>query len=267
MLGKFTYQLIDNLMHKQIWTHAMPFIIIAEAIIMVPMCKVLNFQKFQILTIPILVTIAIIFLCLIFNLVYRIKLGLNNDFCTILEGNEEIPSAEYGFTYANVIPSLCFAFGFHIYVLQVHKTVDRPDPNGYGGMKIGLWTLSIMFMMYGLLLGITTAYQEPHNKNHIIYVYDIVFNAGTVFELVTQISVIIQLLCHTPFVFYIAQEHVLVFIDELTRKSTSRMLDEYKQVNGKGLSKRFVTKELEDSENKVYTVTRYRLPCMTMPKK
>ena len=115
-----------------------------------------------------------------------------------------IPSAQYGITYANVIPSLCYAFGFHIYSLQVHKVLDKPDPNGYQGMKMGLWTLSIMFVLYFLLLFITSFYEEPHLNNEVLYVFDVVFNAGTAFELVTQITVIIQLFCHTPFVFYIA---------------------------------------------------------------
>ena len=73
-------------------------------------------------------------------------------------------------------------------------------------MKIGLVTLLVMLIMYGGLLLLALAYNEPHNDNYILYFYDIVFNAGTSFELVTQLIVIIQLFMHTPFVFYIAQE-------------------------------------------------------------
>ena len=58
-------------------------------------------------------------------------------------------------------------------------------------MKIGLWALSIMLLIYGALILIIVAYDEPHVKNHIIYVYDLVFNAGTLYEFVTQIIVII----------------------------------------------------------------------------
>ena len=96
-----------------------------------------------------------------------------------------IPSAEYGLTYANVIPTLCFAFGFQIYMLQVHKTLERSDPNGYRGMKIGLITLLVMLFFYGGVLGLSLAYNEPHDAQHIIYFYDIVFNAGTTFEMLT----------------------------------------------------------------------------------
>ncbi len=62
---------------------------------------------------------------------------------------------------------------------------DRSDPNGKRGMMIGLYTLSVMLLVYGGLLILITAYDEPHQSNHIIYVYDIVFNAGTVFEFIT----------------------------------------------------------------------------------
>lgn len=145
------------------------------------------------------------FMCLVGNLVDRIVLKLNSDFCSIMQNdNASIPSAEFGLTYANVIPSLCFAFGFQIYMLQVHKTLDKKDPNGRRGMKIGFWTLLIMLIVYGSLLLLSVAYSEPHTSNHVIYFYDIVFNAGTAFELTSQFVVIIQLLCHTPFVFYIA---------------------------------------------------------------
>ncbi len=197
---------------NELW---LPLIIVIEALLMLPMCRVLNFQKFKILTIPILATIALMFACLIGNLIIRVTDHLESDFCEIMQKGISIPSAEFGLTYANVIPTLCYAFGFQIYVLQVHKTLKYSDPNGYRGMKIGLYTLLILLFMYGVLLLIALMYQEPHNKEHIIYFYDLVFNAGTVFELTTQVIVIIQLFMHTPFVFYIAQEQVLVGLDEL----------------------------------------------------
>lgn len=81
--------------------------------------------------------------------------------------------------------------------------------------------------------------------------------------MVTQVIVILQLFMHTPFVFYIAQEQVLVCFDELTRKSMSRMVDEIKSVNGR--SQRYLTTELKDDEN--HRVVMYRLPYMTLPKK
>lgn len=149
---------------------------------MIPMCKVLNFQKFIYLTYPILVSVVLMFVCLITNLLSRIVYGFNDDFCTIvMNDNGSIPSAEIGITYANVIPSLCFAFGFQIYMLQVHKVLNRKDPNGYNGMKIGLWALSIMFLIYLSLILIILAYEEPHHGNQVIYVYDLIFNAGTLF--------------------------------------------------------------------------------------
>ena len=131
------------------------------------------------------------FVCLVGNLVIRIADGLTSDFCQIAMKNISIPSAEYGVTYATVIPTLCFAFGFQIYLLQVHKTLERSDPNGHRGMKIGLITLLVMLFMYGGLLLLALAYSEPHNENYLIYFYDIVFNAGTSFELVTQVIVIL----------------------------------------------------------------------------
>jgi hypothetical protein len=203
------------------------------------------------------------FLCLIGNLIIRVTQGLNSDFCQIMQKGIAIPSAEYGLTYANVIPTLCFAFGFQIYVLQVHKTLNRPDPNGYRGMRIGFITLLVMLIFYGGILMLSLAYNEPHDQQHIIYFYDIVFNAGTIFEIITQAIVILQLFMHTPFVFYIAQEQVLVCFDELTRKSMSMMVDECKNVNGR--STRYVTTELKDDEN--HRVVMYRLPYMTLPKK
>lgn len=180
-----------------------------------------------------------------------------------MEKGIKIPSAEYGLTYANVIPTLCYAFGFQIYVLQVHKTLKYNDPNGYRGMKIGLYTLLILLFMYGVLLLISLMYSEPHNMDHIIYFYDLVFNAGTAFEFTTQIIVIVQLFMHTPFVFYIAQEQVLMGFDELKRRSVSKMIDEYKNING--MAQKYVTKEIQEGEQ--CTVMTYRLPYMTMPKK
>jgi len=90
-----------------------------------------------------------------------------------------------------------------------------------------------------------------------------VFNAGTAFEIVTQAIVILQLFMHTPFVFYIAKEQVLVCFDEFTRKSMSRMVDEYKNVNGR--FQRYTTTELKDDEN--HKIVVYRLPYMTLPTK
>jgi len=107
-------------------------------------------------------------------------------------------------TYATVIPSLCFAFGFHIYVLQVTKVMDRPDPNGHLGMRVGLWTLLITFILYGSLLIVSALYEEPHSKAHVILVFDVVVNSRSYFEYFAQVLVILQLFCHTPFAFYIA---------------------------------------------------------------
>ncbi len=52
------------------------------------------------------------FVCLVGNLVIRIIDGLNSDFCQIMQKGISIPSAEFGLSYANVIPTICFAFGF-----------------------------------------------------------------------------------------------------------------------------------------------------------
>jgi hypothetical protein len=103
----------------------------------------------------------------------------------MFERNQAIPSASFGITYATVVPSLCYAFGFHIYALQVHKVLDKPDPNGYQGMIMGLWTLSTMLVLYLLLLLITSFYGEPHLNSEILYVFDAVFNGGRAFEYVT----------------------------------------------------------------------------------
>lgn len=112
---------------------------------------------------PIIVAVVLMFLCLIGNLVIRAAEGMNSDFCQIMQKGIAIPSAEYGLTYANVIPTLCFAFGFQIYVLQVHKTLNRPDPNGYRGMRIGFITLLVMLIFYGAILLLALAYSEPHD--------------------------------------------------------------------------------------------------------
>ena len=230
-----------------------------------PISRILNFQKFKILTIPIVITVVLLFIFLIANLVIRITYKLNTDFCMIMEDGKTIPSAEFGISSATVVPTLCFAFGFQIYMLQVHKVLDRPDPNGHRGMKIGLSTLTIMLFIYGGLLLLTVAYQEPHDKQHIIYIYDVIFNAIREFEFFAQVVVIIQLFCHTPFVFYIAREQVLMFVDEYQRQSMSKMIDEQKLVSGK--QKRYLTQELKDEDNNQITVMTYRLPYMTMPRK
>jgi hypothetical protein len=117
LMGTFTQQFIIKMVgHTTPFLNNMvPLIIVIQALLLFPICRVLNFQKFKFLTIPILATVVLMFLCLVGNLVARIVLGLNSDFCTIMEHeNANIPSAELGLTYANVIPSLCFAFGFQI---------------------------------------------------------------------------------------------------------------------------------------------------------
>ena len=93
-----------------------------------------------------------------------------------------IPSQDIGITYATVVPSLCFAFGFHIYVLQVTKVMDRPDPNGYRGMIVGLWTLGFTFILFFSMLVVSALYEEPHHAPHVILVFDVVINASSVFE-------------------------------------------------------------------------------------
>jgi hypothetical protein len=40
--------------------------------------------------------------------------------------------------------------------------MDRPDPNGYRGMKVGLWTLSFTFVFYFAMLIVAALYEEPH---------------------------------------------------------------------------------------------------------
>jgi len=58
------------------------------------------------------VAVILMFVCLVGNLVIRIIDGLNSDFCQIMQKGISIPSAEFGLSYANVIPTICFAFGF-----------------------------------------------------------------------------------------------------------------------------------------------------------
>jgi hypothetical protein len=168
LLGTFTEQLIFNIANiqngQERFAYLMPTIIVVEGLMLIPLCRVLNFQKFRILTIPIVITVILLFVFLIANLIVRITYKLNSDFCTIMEDGKTIPSAEFGISSATVVPTLSYAFGFQIYMLQVHKVLDRPDPNGYRGMKIGLSTLTIMLAIYGGLLLLTVAYQEPHDK-------------------------------------------------------------------------------------------------------
>lgn len=68
--------------------------------------------------------------------------------------------------------------------------MDRPDPNGYRGMKVGLWTLGITFLLYFSLLVVSALYKEPHNAPHVILVFDVVINANSAFEYSAQILVI-----------------------------------------------------------------------------
>jgi hypothetical protein len=57
---------------------------------------------------------------------------------------------------------------------------------------------------------------------------------------------------------------VCVLVDEIMRKSMSRMIDEMKIVSGK--SKRYTTSHnLDDDQNLI--ITNFRSPYMTMPEK
>jgi hypothetical protein len=69
--------------------------------------------------------------------------------------------------------------------------MDKPDPNGHRGMKVGLYTLIITFLLYVGILIVTSLYNEPHSRAEVIYVYDIVFDADSISEYMTQIFVII----------------------------------------------------------------------------
>jgi hypothetical protein len=84
--------------------------------------------------------------------------------------------------------------------------MKRPDPNGHLGMMVGLWTLIITLFLYGSLLVVSSIYEEPHHVAHVILVFDMVINSSSYFLYIAQVLVIMQLLCHTPFAFYIAQE-------------------------------------------------------------
>lgn len=60
--------------------------------------------------------------------------------------------------------------------------MDRPDPNGYRGMRVRLWTLIIIFILYSAILLVSAIYSEPHHAAHVILVYDVVINATSTFE-------------------------------------------------------------------------------------
>jgi Na+/H+ antiporter NhaC len=81
LLASFTQKFIENLVGQKLFPYSMQVIILAEAAILIPMCKVLNFQKFKYLTYPILVAVMIIFMSLVFKLVERIITGKDDDFC------------------------------------------------------------------------------------------------------------------------------------------------------------------------------------------
>lgn len=53
-------------------------------------------------------------------------------------------------------------------------------------------------------------------------------------------------------------------MDEYTRKSVSKMIDEFKRINQAKAQQYLTQEQLNDSENGL-TVTTYRLPYMTMP--
>ncbi len=93
LLAKFTQRLIENIAGYELFSHSMQVIIVIEAGLLIPMCKVLNFQKFKYLTYPIMVAICLIFMSLIAKLVQRIVTGEDYDFCAMMEHREAIPSA------------------------------------------------------------------------------------------------------------------------------------------------------------------------------
>eukprot|EP00347_Sterkiella_histriomuscorum_P017400 403349521 len=295
LLGNFTLQFITltikSIQHKD-YTHdssdemywwSIYAIIIAEALIVLPLCRVLNYQKFKVLAYPIMATIIMVFLCLIFELVFSLqKTLIKADFCLISEGvahSFNLPSSEFGVAWANVVPSLCFTFGFQIYMLQVHQALDKPDVNGKRGMIIGSITMIVIFVSYFALLLISQFFYEKHVMDyHIIYVYDLIFNAGLTFEFITQILVIIQLFCHLPFIFYITKEQAYILIDEIQRSSMSRMIDEMRIQKDKAkkytLSRHITENGVQDQDNsiknnkyepkQIAVYTQYRLPHMTM---
>jgi hypothetical protein len=69
--------------------------------------------------------------------------------------------------------------------------MDRPDPNGHRGMKVGLWTLGVTFLLYMSLLIVSALYKEPHHAPHVILVFDVVINGNSAFEYSAQILVIV----------------------------------------------------------------------------
>jgi hypothetical protein len=90
---------------------------------------------------------------------------------------------EYGVTYSNVLPSLCYAFGLQIYMLPISKTLERDDVNGKQGFKVGLTALLFLFLSYLFMFLITLLYNEPHHHAATLFLFDIAFNSPIEFSL------------------------------------------------------------------------------------
>ncbi|CDW73924.1 UNKNOWN [Stylonychia lemnae] len=281
LLGQFTIEFLNLIIksvkgedyirdtNDELWEYTQYFLILAYALAALPLCRVLNYQRFKYLCYPILITICLVFICLVINLAFNLTKGdVQGDFCQIDYKQRDLmklPTSEMGVAWANVVPSLCYAFGFQIYLLQVHKQLGRPDNNGIEGTKVGLITMLTIFLVYFLLFLITIFFFEKHNmENFVIYTYDLIFNSGLIFEFFTQIFAIIQLFCHLIFIFYITKEQAFILVDEIQRSSMSNMIDEFKKSREKD-KEYTVTKNFDQDRNVTYI--QYRLPHMTMPKK
>jgi hypothetical protein len=80
-----------------------------------------------------------------------------------------------------------------------------------------------------------------------------------------QLALIIQLLMHIPFIYYIAKENIMILVDEWQTQSTSRMVDRVRDQNG---DPRFYLAELQKntvpSISEDYLVYLHRQPYMKM---
>ena len=84
-----------NVTNDGLFPGSLQVMMLIPGLLMIPLCRVLNFQKFKFLVYPILAAVLTIFLCLFFNLAVRaFKKEEREDFCTIMPDGQgfSIPS-------------------------------------------------------------------------------------------------------------------------------------------------------------------------------
>jgi hypothetical protein len=156
-----------------------------------------------------------------------------------------------------VFPKITTSFCFQFYFLQIvstmkpnsnssnseAKTLSSGIPNLNTARNMGIATYLIIGMIYLVIYGISwlasfdtnqtvggyeTKFQVTRDIIMTVYGTNIEMSKSKPILVVGQLGMIVLLICHVPFIYFIGKEHILSCVDEIMNKSLSQMVDRIK---------------------------------------